>query len=303
MNAFHWILVPLDGSRLAEAVLPVTQVMAERLGATVFLLHVLERDAPHTVHGERHLTNVPEAETYLQQVADRLRRGGVQVETHVHPNPQESVVESIAEHARERGADLVIIATHGWGGMRDLLVGSIAQQVLKRGTLPVLLVRPAAQGEPPPFLGRQVLVPLDGTEVHAQAVLPLATMVARGLGAALNLAMVVPTLGTLSAERSASAMLLPRASAQALDIEEEDAVEYLKRIAIRLREQGLTVNTTVLRGELAASVLKAAQKAEADLIVMSTHGKVGWAAFWAGSVGPKVLARIGQPVLLIRVPE
>jgi nucleotide-binding universal stress UspA family protein len=303
VNAFHHLLVPLDGSHLAEAVLPVTRVMAERLGATVFLLHVLERNAPETVHGEPHLTGVAEAETYLGEVADALRGQGVQVETHVHPNPQESVVESITEHARECDADLVIIASHGSGGMRDLLVGSIAQQVLKRGAQPVLLVRPTAEGEPPPFVGRHVLAPLDGTPSHVGAVLPVASMVARELDAALNLTLVVPTLSTLSAERSVSAILLPRASAEALDMEEKEAVEYLKRIAVPLREEGLTVNTTVLRGEPAESVLKAAKEAAADLIVMSTHGKVGWAAFWAGSVGPKVLARLERPLLLVRVPE
>jgi nucleotide-binding universal stress UspA family protein len=302
VTTFDRMLVPLDGSHLAESVLPVTQVMAGRLGATILLLHVLEHDAPQTIHGERHLTNLIEAETYVRHVARGLESQGIQVETHIHPNPQESVVESITEHAREHQADLVILATHGSGGMRDLLLGSIAQQVLKQGAVPVLLVKPAADGEPPRFLGRNVLVPLDGTETHVEAVLPIATEVAQGLGATLHLAMVVPTLSTLSAERSASAILSPRASAEALDIREKDAAEYLGQIALSLRHRGRTVETRVLRGEPAEALLEAAQASRADLIVMSTHGRAGWAAFWSGSVGPRILARIEQPLLLVRIP-
>src|SRR5919202_2263342 len=74
------LLVPLDGSRLAEAALPAATMLAERLGARVTLLHVMERHAPATVHGERHLTRAGEAEAYLNGVASRFADAGVPVE-------------------------------------------------------------------------------------------------------------------------------------------------------------------------------------------------------------------------------
>src|SRR6185437_4258707 len=74
------ILVPLDGSRLAEAVLPAAASLAKALRACVLLLHVLERDPPRSVHGEPHLTSASEANEYLDGVASRLRRQGIEVE-------------------------------------------------------------------------------------------------------------------------------------------------------------------------------------------------------------------------------
>ncbi len=303
MKVFKKLLVPLDGSRLAEAVLPVVTVLAERGGATVLLLHVLERGAPETVHGERHLANIQEAEAYLAGVADRCRCEGVAVELHVHPNEERDVVGSIIGHAREFEADLIILATHGWGGMRDILVGSIAQQVLRRGTLPVLLVKPTAAGGPPAFQGRRALVPLDGRPEHDVVVLPVVEGVGRTLGASLHLLIVVPTLGTMPGDQGAAAILLPTATAAALDMEEEGARGYLERVAKPLRDMNVNVSTEVRRGDPASGVVEAAQSSGADLIVMSTHARAGLDAFWSGSVGSRILSRIQQPLLLVRAPE
>lgn len=303
MKAFQKILVPLDGSRLAEAVLPVVAVLAKRFGATVSLLHVLERGAPETVHGERHLADTREADAYLARVAEVCRCEGIRVELHVHPNEERDVVGSIVGHAREFGANLIVLATHGRGGMRDILVGSIAQQVLRRGGLPVLLVKPTEAGEAPAFQGKRVLVPLDGRPNHDRVVLPVVEEVSRALGADLQLLMVVPTLNTLPRDQGATAILLPSATAAALDMEEEGARGYLERIAEPLRGSKLSVSTEVRRGDPAGEVAEAAEAGNTDLIVMSTHARVGIEAFWSGSIGSKILSRIRQPLLLIRVPE
>ncbi len=303
MKSMQKLLVPLDGSRLAEAVLPAAHRLAERFGATVSLLHVLEQGAPETVHGERHLADVREAEAYLQKVAEQCRCEGIAVEIHVHPNEERDVVASIIGHAREFGADLILLATHGWGGMRDLLVGSIAQQVLRRGSLPVLLVKPTAAGEAPPFEGKRLLVPLDGKPDHDGAVMPVVEAVAHPLGSDLLLLMVVPTLGTLPRDQGAAAILTPTATSMALDMEVEDAGRHLERTAKPLREAGLSVATEVRRGDPSSAVVEAAQATGADLIVMSTHGRAGLDAFWSASVGSKILSRIQQPLLLVKVPE
>ncbi|MGE5617739.1 MAG: universal stress protein [Sphingomonadaceae bacterium] len=303
MKAFQKILVPLDGSRLAEAVLPVVTVLARQFGATVSLLHVLERGAPETVHGQRHLATSREAQAYLARVAEGCRREGVQVEIHVHPNEERDVVGSIVGHAGEFGADLIVVATHGWGGMRDILVGSIAQQVLRRGSMPVLLVKPTSEGEAPSFEGKRLLVPLNGRPDHDRAVLPVVEDVSRALGAHLQLLMVVPTLATLPGDQGATAILLPSATAAALDMEEEGARRYLARVAESLRGRKIQVSAEVRRGDPAGEVAAAAESGGADLIVMSIHARAGLEALWSGSIGSKILARTRQPLLLVKVPE
>lgn len=303
MEGFRKLLVPLDGSRLAEAVLPPALLLAERFGATVALLHVLERGAPETVHGEPHLANAREAERYLQKVARRVGDRGVAVERHVHPNEEQDVVGSIIGHAQEFDVDLIVLSTHGRGGMRDLLAGTIAQQVLNRGALPVLLVKPTAQGEPPPFEGRRMLVPLDGTPTHDGAVLPVVERVAEALGSSLHLLMVVPTLHTLPGDQAAVALLTPTAMTAALEMEQEEARSYLEGAVRRFQTVGISVMAEVRRGDPATVVPEAAKVVDADLIVMSTHGRVGLGAFWSGSIGSRILSRIQQPLLLVRVSE
>jgi len=303
MKEIRKLLVPLDGSRLAEAVLPVAHRLGDRFHATVSLLHVLERGAPESVHGQRHLSDAGDAEAYLTKVAERCRCDGIEVEIHVHPNEESDVVGSIIGHAEEFGADLILLATHGWGGMRDLLVGSIAQQVLRRGDLPVLLVKPTPSVEERAFEGKSLLVPLDGRAEHDGAVLPMVEGVAVPLEATVALLMVVPTLATMPRNQGAAAMLTPTATAMALDMEVEEARRHLEGTASRLRGLGLSVSTEVRRGDPAAAVAEAARAMRADLIVMSTHGKAGLDAFWSASVGSRILARAQQPLLLVKVPE
>ncbi len=303
MNGFRKLLVPLDGSHLAEAVLPATRVLAAGFGATVALLHVMERGAPETVHGERHLVDAQEAEAYLARVAEECRCEGINVEIHVHPNHEKDVVGSISGHAEEFGADLVILATHGSGGMRDVLTGSIAQQVLRRGSTPVLLVKPGTEAAEQHFEVRRILVPLDGSSFHDEVVLPVASEVAHALAAEIQLLMVVPTLSTVSGDKAAVATLMPSATAAALDLEQEDAAGYLAEVSEGLRQRGIPVTPEVRRGDAPNGVVEAAGSASADLIVMSTHARAGLGALWSASVGAKILSRTHQPLLLVRVQE
>ena len=292
------VLAPLDGSHLAEAVLPVVERLAAE-GATPVLLHVRERGAPATVHGERHLRTAAEGTAYLEGVAGRLRAGGGTVETHTHDVPEGDVARSIAAHAEEERADMIALCTHGGGGVRDLLVGSIAQQVLRRGAVPVLLVRPAADGGTVPFAPRTVLVPLDGT-ASAEAALAPAEDLSRALGARLHLVMVVATLQTVRGDRQPGAHLLPATARALLDQQEDDAQAYLEALAARLRATGLPVTTEVRRGDTAAALSDEAAEPGVGLVVAATHGRAGLQAIWAGSVTARLLARSRAPVLLLR---
>jgi nucleotide-binding universal stress UspA family protein len=306
------LLMPLDGSRLAECVLPLGVSLAAHLGARLTLLHVLERRAPSTVHGERHLTGAEEAEGYLSEVSARVLASGVAVDRHVHPNEEDDVAKSIVDHADDLSADLVILATHGGGGalpgrrvFHRVLFGSVAQQVLRRGLRPVLLVRPpdgpALQTTVSPELGR-FLVPLDG-EPAAEAALPLAATLAAAYRAEVVLRRVVPTLSTLGGERATAARLVPTAAAASLDMEEGEAVRYLEHVAARPLLEGLRINASVLRGDPAQTLLDVAARIAVDMIVMATHGRSGLDAVLTGSVASRIAARFLKPLLLVRAPR
>ncbi|HEX7594387.1 MAG TPA: universal stress protein [Anaerolineae bacterium] len=296
---FRRLLVPLDGSRLAESVLPAAQSLAECFHAALVLFHAVEQAAPATVHGDRHLLTAEEAQTYLSDVAARLAHPNLSVETNVHSVKETDVTRSIIEHITELHADMIVLAEHGSSGLRDMLVGNIAQQVVQRATTPLLFVRPRMEGAPA-FACRKILVPLDSTPIHEPA-LPVAVAVARACNAALHLMTVVPTSGTLSAERASTGMLLPATMAAVLDLAQRGAVEYLQKATARLVAEGVSATAAVVRGDTASSILKVAESAHADLIVLATHGRGNLDAFWAGSVTPKVLSKSDVPVLLVRV--
>lgn len=295
------ILVPLDGSALAEAVLEPVLVLASQASATVVLLHVIEHRAPAKVHGDRHLTVPLEADSYLDKVADRLRAAGAAVETHVHEAPADDVARSIFEHGEELATDLVALVTHGGGGLRDLLWGSLAQQVVRHGRQTVLLVPAQAAGVQAWQL-RTVLVPVDGQTAHEPA-LPAARALAGAAGATLQLVLVIPTPGTLDAEQAASGLLLPGTTKIMLELAEEGSRDYLARLAGAEREAGGTVATQVLRGDVVLQLADAATRLEADLVVLATHGRRGIDAWLEGSVAPRLLSRVRCPLLLVRAGD
>jgi nucleotide-binding universal stress UspA family protein len=287
---------------LAEVVLPVAASLAVHLRARLTLLTVMERAAPATVHGERHITGPVEAEVYLAQVAERCSASGAQTEWHVHPNKEGDVARSIIDHAADLGTDLIILCTHGGGGARRVLFGSVAQQVLRGGTRPVLLIRPlegSAQEEFAAWNLRRLLVPLDGSP-PSEACLPTALTLVRAYDAEMFLLRVVPTLATISGERASTALLVPTATAASLDLEEQEAKVHLDTIASRMRAAGARVSAAVGRGEPAQEVLGSALRVNAELIVMATHGRAGLDAVFSGSVASRVVARFARPLLLVR---
>lgn len=296
---FKHLLVPLDGSRLAEAALPAASSLAGALGAKVTLLHVIERAAPSEVHGERHLTKPDEAQRYLDEVAVRAFPQGVEVERHVHLNEVKNVARSISQHVEELGPDLVVMCIHGRSGIRGFLFGRIAQQVVGLSTTPILLVPPAATNPDAPFSRKNLLVPLDSDPEH-EAGLRIGADLAKASGAKLSLIMVVHELGTLSGKEAATATMLPATTHALLDIAEKNAAEYLQQQAMALKSKGINVSTFVRRGHPVAVVLETAEQIKTDLIVLSTHGRSGLDAFWAGSIASSMTIR--SPISLLLVP-
>jgi nucleotide-binding universal stress UspA family protein len=299
---YKLLLVPLDGSRMAEASLPAAVYLARTLGAAVTLFHVIERGAPQDIHGERHLTGPEEARAYLDEVASRAFPADLSVERHVHSSEVDDVARSIVEHVGELGPDLIVMCTHGRGGLRGWLFGRIAQQVVGLGATPVLLVPPEGAGESPAFSCSRMMVALDGNPDHEEG-LKVAASLAGIVGAGVSLVMAVHTISTLSGEQAATAKLLPGATHALLDLAEEDAREYLRRHVAALQAEGLAATADVGRGDPVDVILGASKRRMADLIVLATHGKTGMDAFWSGSATPNVASRSVLPLLLVPVQE
>jgi len=297
---FKSLLVPLDGSRLAESALPAAAYLAQNLAIPVTLVHVLEHNAPAEVHGEHHLTDKDEAYTYLNEVALRAFPSGVDVERHVHTSEVSNVAVSIERHVVELNSDLVVMCTHGRSGVHNFLFGSIAQQVIALGKTPVLLIQPSISDKDKTFNCKRILVPLDGNPDHEQA-LPLVAELAQACSSSIHLVMVVPTLGTLSGEKAATARLLPGATSALLDLTQEGAEKYLQQHISELRDQEIGITTEVARGDPITAIVRTQTKMNVDLIALGTHGKTGTDAFWSGSLTPKIASRTDIPLLLVPV--
>jgi nucleotide-binding universal stress UspA family protein len=295
---FQKILVPLDGSILAESVLPAVGSLASTLESSVTLIHVIEENPPEAIHNDRHLARPEEAEAYLAEIARNHFPGSTKVNTHVHDAGVKDVAGSLSSHAAEYGSDLVVMCTHGRTGVREMLFGSIAQKVIAAGGRPVLLLRPVESAQPAEFQLRRILLPLDRESIHDD-VLPFAIGLARAYQAELALLTIILTFGTLSGEQAAASTLLPGTTAALLDIEEEATREHLQGHLVELKDHGLSVSMGIARGDPASEIVAAGARWKADLLILATHRKAGLDAFWARSVAPNVARTAHQPLLLL----
>lgn len=301
---FKRILVPLDGSRLAESALGMAASLAKRFDASLTLIHVIEKDAPSEVHSERHLVSADEASAYLDEVAHLSSLAGVRVVTHVHTSQVSDVAESVTEHSAELAPDLIVMSRHGRGGARRLLFGTIAQQIIARGKTPVLLVRPSTdvRGESSSADWRTILAPIDGNPSHEKG-LPVASDLATAFHCRLHLLMVVPTIGKLPGLQGALSLLLPGATRVKLEMDSASASDYVAARERELEAAGVHAESETSRGDPAGAIVKATRRLTADLVVMGTHGRAGTDAFWAGSVAAQVVARAKVPLLLVPLKE
>jgi nucleotide-binding universal stress UspA family protein len=286
------ILVPLDGSHLAEAVLPAACSIAARLHAGVLLLHVLEREPPAAVHGEPHLGSALEALAYLEDHAQRLRRRDIAVEAHVHERPVGDVSAAIDSHAHELEADLIAMCAHGRTNLRTRLVGSIAERILRGGSIPILLRtvhRPEAAG----FDLRTLLVPIDfGHDVDAA--LSAARVLAPPHGAAVVL------LSALEPASPPTTRMLPTTSALTREFDLDALARRLGELATELRRDVAEVRAFVDARPPTDAILAMIESADADLVVLVTDAHGGLSAWYDPSTAQRLLARPSLTLLLMK---
>jgi nucleotide-binding universal stress UspA family protein len=315
---FHTILAPLDGSTFAEHALPLALSIARRSGAALRLLHV--EPTPASIYSESPLfiddsyleAYVREHQravglAYLEGVVKRVK--GLPAAGVTRLTAEGEVRDVIRAQAESIHADLVVMTTHGRGPLGRFWLGSVADELVRTLPMPVLLIRPqegAAALEREATL-KHVLIALDGSPFAEQILEPVVELGAL-MGAEFTLVRVVrPVLiGGLAFEGGGLGQLA--VGLEQLEGEHkrrcERAENYLDEIAARLRARKLTVRTHVETDDQPAmGILHEAQKADADLIALATHGRRGLSRLFLGSVADKVVRGGRLPVLLVRPKE
>jgi len=293
------ILVPLDGSDLAERALPCARLIAQGLSANLILMRavVFPSDAKDILDQANVSDDVVfeqlavEAKTYLSKVAEPLRVNGLAVREEIQCSP---AAEAIVDYARDAGVDLVVMATHGYSGISRWTHGSTAERVLQSLDVPLLLVCAKKCIEEEKMACHRILIPLDGSSV-AEQVLPHAVSIAQTMGAEIVLIRVpvAQVYGSLTGEWS-----VPLEGS--FETANEVALAYLERVAGRLDATGLQVTTATRTGAVASVIVEYAEANQIDLIAMCTHGRTGLARWTLGSVADRVLRARCRPLLLVR---
>jgi len=297
------VILPLDGSALSERARPWAVAIARTRQAPVIMMGVVDAYQASSL-GLAASAGVP---LYDSMVPDALQEVTQYLETQVGacaavaPDVHTQGLLKIGDASREilkvaseLDAQMVVLTTHGRGGVDRLIWGSVAEQVVRNGHVPVLLVRPWEH--PVPELtsehpGWRVLVPLDGTKL-AETSLAEATRLAVG-GELLLVRDVVSGHGDWSDD-----LTEPR---EATDM----AKVYLDGVANRLREDGIRVRTLVLTRPVVTDAISEVVSTEAiDLIVLATHGRGAIGRLLHGSVSDALARHAPVPVLLIhQAPE
>lgn len=296
------ILVTLDGSELAERVLPAAMSLAAHASAELVLLHVLERRAPQQVHSQKHLTDVAEAEAYLKGLAARARPG-VRTSWHAHTDRVGDVARSIVDHADEIGVDLIAMSTHGSGGLARIIFGSIAQQTLSRSRQPVLLC--PVEHSPPVqavFECRGMLIPVDLVPGHAVGI-ELGLELAKVWGSAATLVAVAPTAGSLDGRRDSCSHLQPATTSVMLDLEEKQLRSALEKYQAQATGLGLATRSELLRGDAAAGLLSIILRDRADVVVFATHRRKGLEVVFSQSVGSQLCAKARAYLIVVPIDD
>jgi nucleotide-binding universal stress UspA family protein len=300
------ILVPLDGSPLAEEALPAAIAFAQRAGPNGKLILLRVSKVEYLVYSRGGPFEVPagmheEIDVYLTRMEQAIKVQGVPVEA-VRTEGDPAI--AIADMAHDHHADLIVMVTHAREGMSRLIHGSVADRVLQDAPVPVLLLK---HGEEPTAIFTKeeqphVLVPLDGSEL-AESVLVRAISLANQVGASVTLlrSLDLPDLTVDAQGRAAAGSDAIRAI---MPTERQTATRYLETVQQRFQAHGIPTAIAVTEGGAALDVAEQArtlqEAGQAVIIVMATHGRTGVGRWLYGSVAGAILHLAKVPLLVIR---
>jgi len=294
-------LIPLDGSELAERVIPHLLRFVEPDQAELLLMTVLSSASSSLLGnttrlfmpGQAALSKECEAGKQVGIVAQQLRQAGFNVANRILSG---APAASILHLAEEAFVDLIAMSTHGRTGLGQVLLGSVADEVVRHARPPVFLVPAAVVVKSDP-LPRTILLPLDGTPL-AETAIPVASQFAQNTGATLYLIRVVEPDDSVDELRDMQILAsLDYAGEQPVI---RQVISYLGRIQLRLQLAGVPSCSRIAAGDPADVINRIVHAEDADLIVMSTHGRSGVERMIHGSVVSRLIGNTICPLLLMR---
>ena len=285
------ILLPLDGSDIAESALPYAEELASKLGAELVLYHAYS----HEKHPQEHMYK-----TYLNSIAQIVRgktgAGDIKVSTTIETGEAAS---NICNLVNQNEVDLVVMTTVSSSGLKvGKTLGSVTDHVCRNVPVPVMLIRPAnaMQPEKNEQLLKRMLVTLDGSELSKLA-LPIAEELAAGLKLNTTLFQMSNMIRLYDDGSGISPYIV---YTQFNEIEKNRVIDEMNTLQKTLQEKGLNVSSTVVSGfDAAGEIIEISKKMNIDLVVMSTHGRTGFSRWVLGNVAEKVLRHGTSHLLLI----
>jgi nucleotide-binding universal stress UspA family protein len=298
------IIVPLDGSQVSHAALPLARALAERNGAGITLLSVIDpprdfflvsddgsgnrlraKDVDHLASEESRL------QEYLERVKTSFDHSHVSIDVRLGQAPEE-----IIDAAQSRARSVIIMASHGRTGIGRAVLGSVTSRVVQASTVPVFVTR--ASSDTRSEYGKQkidhVAIALDGSRLAEQA-LDRAYDIFRNNVRYTLIRIVEPVAPGQSYTSEAIASYERKAR--------EIAEDYLRDTADGLSAKGANVNVDVRVTQPSNGIIRIADEFGADMIAMTTHGRSGMGRFFMGSVAERVLQQADKPVMIIRGSE
>jgi nucleotide-binding universal stress UspA family protein len=307
------ILVPLDGSERAEAVLPYVVALARGRSSKIVLIRVLAPPiipSAWSAHAAAFSQAAHDEEAmlctaYLADRAQHIEAADIEVGTEMlNGDPARCIVERADKSPFKC---MIAMTTHGHGNALHWLFGSVATKVVHAAPVPLLLIRADAPVISPsqPVAFKTILVALDGSDFAACA-LQEARDLAQTTGATLGLVSVLEGFPPEGSETGATGNVdrgfLPFTSSIERQALSDEVDSYLRQVARSIELQGIPVWTLLAQGKPAEAILRVSEEQHADLVVLATHGRTGLERLWLGGVAMKVVQGSARPVLLIR-PE
>ncbi|MGD0780750.1 MAG: universal stress protein [Dehalococcoidales bacterium] len=305
---FKRLLVPLDGSTLAEIALPYAEEIARHFGSEIILVNV--RTPTENLDKPEHRTYLTrmaaEVEQNIKKSKDIPAGEKVKVTSAIvgSPGMLTHPAEHILDYAEQENINLIVMSTHGRTGIRRWTLGSTANQVARAFQCPLLLIR-ASAGIPKNVHFGNILVPIDGS-IQSEVVLPYIEFFASKLKTKINLLNVVelqyhlyPYSEPIAYYGAAGVVKVPYTEDEMKPMKEV-AEEYTKSVNDKLTKASVKTSYEVKIGSPGEEIIKTEEKMHPDVVAMSTHGHSGFGRFDHGSVTDKVLHAGITPLLLVR---
>lgn len=294
------VVVPLDGSEVAEQAVPIARALAERNSAPVVLLSVVEIAMEFDTWIDASMVSledevkgwVADRQEYLDEVAARV--GGTNITTEIRAGRPSQEIAAYVE-----GVDdpMIVMASHGRGGIEQVVVGSVAFRIIHDVRCPVIVTRMTEEAAGPGAASfSKLLIPVDGSDASASVIDQAVATVGEPRPAIHFLrVMEAPTWSRRSFNRGLVG--------QYLEASKEEAEQHLTGLAERITSQGHEATWEVRDGDVTKTILECAAEVGATEIAMATHGRGGLGRALLGSVAQRVLQRSDLPLLLIRPQE